>query len=107
MEVECQTYFDDLRLREEAQVVSLECVRWVIVRLYSPQQTAIRHCAHDILSCNAPGMDASPPWAGGGAGGGLWGGMGGNYTAAAQFLPSNFAATTAGAKVNENRFRRI
>ena len=68
----------------------------------------MRFGAHSsVLSCNAPALDASPPWAAGGAAGGLWGGMGGNCTAAAQFLPSNFAATTAGAKVNKNRIRQI
>lgn len=69
-------------------------------------RTAIRQDNHDVLYCNAPEVDASPPWTDGGAGGGHWG-MGGNCTAAAQFLSSNFAATTTGANVNEPYFYPI
>ena len=103
--VERETYLDDLCLGEKAQVVSLERMRRVIARFCSPRQLAMRYGAHDAFYCHAPDVDASPPWAGEGAAGGLSGGMGtSNCTAAAQFLASNFAATTMGAKVNETRF---
>lgn len=48
MEVERKAYLNDLGLRKEAQVVSLEFAQWVIVRFCSRRQTRFRGTVHMI-----------------------------------------------------------